>query len=65
MIGSWKKILYEFPVRQIEYYIPKWVELLPVTHYLERRSVETEEREDGNHGEYIRDIRQEKSGDGQ
>ncbi len=29
-----EKILYEFPVRQIEYYIPKWVELLPVTHYL-------------------------------
>lgn len=29
-----EKILYEFPVRQVEFYIPKWVELLPVSHYL-------------------------------
>ena len=29
-----KKILYEFPVSQVEFYIPKWVELLPVSHYL-------------------------------
>lgn len=28
------KILYEFPVSQVEFYIPKWVELLPVSHYL-------------------------------
>ncbi|MDY4669366.1 MAG: stage IV sporulation protein A [Oliverpabstia sp.] len=29
-----EKILYEFPVRQVEFYIPKWVELLPASHYL-------------------------------
>ena len=29
-----EKILYEFPVSQVEFYIPKWVELLPVSHYL-------------------------------
>lgn len=29
-----EKLLYEFPVRQIEFYIPKWVELLPVTHVI-------------------------------
>lgn len=29
-----EKILYEFPIRQMEFYIPKWVELLPVTHPL-------------------------------
>ena len=26
--------MYEFPVRQIAYYIPKWVELLDKEHYL-------------------------------
>lgn len=29
-----EQILYEFPVRQIAYYIPKWVELLDKEHYL-------------------------------
>lgn len=29
-----ENILYEFPIRQVEFYIPKWVELLPVTHPL-------------------------------
>lgn len=29
-----EKILYEFPIRQLEFYIPKWVELLPVAHPL-------------------------------
>jgi stage IV sporulation protein A len=29
-----EKILYEFPVRQVEFYIPKWVELLEDSHYL-------------------------------
>ena len=27
-------LLYEFPVRQVEFYIPKWVELLPLEHPL-------------------------------
>ena len=29
-----EKILYEFPVVQMEFYIPKWVEILPADHYL-------------------------------
>ena len=29
-----EKILYEFPVRQLEFYIPKWLELLPADHEL-------------------------------
>lgn len=29
-----ENVLYEFPIRQVEFYIPKWVELLPVTHPL-------------------------------
>lgn len=27
-----EKVLYEFPVTQIQFFIPKWVEMLPVTH---------------------------------
>lgn len=29
-----ENILYEFPIRQVEFYIPKWVELLSVNHPL-------------------------------
>ncbi|BFL47483.1 stage IV sporulation protein A [Lactonifactor longoviformis] len=29
-----EKVLYEFPVVQLEFYIPKWVEMLPPSHYL-------------------------------
>lgn len=53
-----EKILYEFPVRQIEYYIPKWVELLPVTHYLKEDLLKQMKEKMGTM-EYIRDIRQE------
>ena len=53
-----EKILYEFPVRQIEYYIPKWVELLPVTHYL-KEDLLKQMKEKMGIMEYIRDIRQE------
>ncbi len=31
-----EKILYEFPVRQVEFFVPKWVELLPSDHYLKQ-----------------------------
>ena len=47
-----EKILYEFPVRQIEYYIPKWVELLPVTHYLKEDLLKQMKEKMGNHGIY-------------
>ena len=53
-----EKILYEFPVRQIEYYIPKWVELLPITHYLKEDLLKQMKEKMGTM-EYIRDIRQE------
>ena len=53
-----EKILYEFPVRQIEYYIPKWVELLPVTHYLKEDLLKQMKEKMGTM-EFIRDIRQE------
>ena len=52
-----EKILYEFPVRQIEYYIPKWVELLPITHYLKEDLLKQMKEQMGKM-EYIRDIRQ-------
>ena len=29
-----EKILYEFPIVQMEFYVPKWVEMLPAEHYL-------------------------------
>lgn len=32
-----EKILYEFPIVQMEFYIPKWVEMLPFDHYLKER----------------------------
>lgn len=31
-----EKILYEFPIRQVEFFIPKWVELLPFDHYVKQ-----------------------------
>lgn len=36
VIHIMEHILYEFPLRQVEFYIPKWVELLPVTHALKK-----------------------------
>ena len=29
-----EKLLYEFPIVQMEFYVPKWVEMLPADHYL-------------------------------
>ena len=29
-----EKVLYEFPVTMVEFFMPKWVEMLPVTHRL-------------------------------
>lgn len=31
-----EKILYEFPVSEIQYYIPKWVEILPRDHIIKK-----------------------------
>lgn len=54
-----EKILYEFPVRQVEFYIPKWVELLPVSHYLKADLLQQIKAIMGNL-KYIRDIKNEK-----
>lgn len=35
-----EQILHEFPIRQIEFYIPKWVELLSVTHPLKKQLID-------------------------
>lgn len=51
-----EKILYEFPVRQVEFYIPKWVELLPVSHYLKSDILQQIRNIMGNL-QYIRDIK--------
>lgn len=53
-----EKILYEFPVRQVEFYIPKWVELLPVSHYL-KGDILQQLRGVMERLRYIRDIKNE------
>lgn len=35
-----EKLLYEFPVVQMEFYIPKWVEMLPPDHYVKESLLE-------------------------
>ena len=35
-----EKILYEFPVSQIQFFIPKWVEMLPADHELKKQLLE-------------------------
>ena len=53
-----EKILYEFPVRQLEFYIPKWLELLPADHELTREILDKIREAMGNL-RYIRDIKPE------
>lgn len=50
-------ILYEFPVRQLEFYIPKWVELLPLEHPL-KKAVIDKIRELTGKIRYVRDVKQ-------
>lgn len=50
-------ILYEFPVRQLEFYIPKWVELLPLEHPL-KKAVIDKVRELTGKIRYVRDVKQ-------
>ena len=35
-----ENVLYEFPVSQIQFFIPKWVEMLPVTHKIKQDLLE-------------------------
>ena len=52
-------LLYEFPVRQVEFYIPKWVELLPLEHPLKAQLIE-KIREVTEGIRFVRDVRREK-----
>ncbi len=36
-----QEALYEFPVSQIEFYMPKWVEMLPCDHEMKKALIET------------------------
>lgn len=54
-----ENILYEFPVRQVEFYIPKWVELLPVTHYLKAELLQ-KTREIMGSIRFVRDVKKDK-----
>jgi len=36
-----KEALYEFPVSQMEFYMPKWVEMLPYEHEMKRALIDT------------------------
>lgn len=49
-------ILYEFPIRQMEFYIPKWVELLPMPHPLKKQVID-KVRELTSQIRYVRDVR--------
>lgn len=48
-------LLYEFPVSQLEFYIPKWAELLPMDHYLKVHILEQARNLIGK-VRYIRDV---------
>ena len=50
-----EKVLYEFPVVQLEFYIPKWVEMLPPSHYLKADLI-TNIKELLGKVKYVRDI---------
>lgn len=41
MIKILENILYEFPIQQIGFYIPKWTELLPMEHKVKKEIVKT------------------------
>ena len=50
-----EKVLYEFPLRQIEFYIPKWVELLPLQTPLKTELLE-DIKELSRKLRYVRDV---------
>lgn len=54
-----EKILYEFPIRQVEFYIPKWVEMLPCSHPLKKELIEKVMENTGG-VEQIRDVNRER-----
>lgn len=50
-----EKILYEFPVSEIQYFVPKWTEMLPVTHEL-KMQILNQIKDRMQHLTHIRDI---------
>mgnify|MGYP001032542250 CR=1 FL=1 len=50
-----EQVLYEFPVSQIQFFIPKWVEMLPESHELKKNILE-QIREYMKNVKHIRDI---------
>lgn len=34
-----KQVLFEFPVTEVDFQIPKWLELLPASHWLKQQAV--------------------------
>ena len=56
MVKILECLLYEFPIRQVEFYIPKWVELLPPEHPVKAELIgKVRELTEGL--KYIRDVR--------
>ncbi len=53
-----EKILYEFPVQQIEFFVPKWVELLSTDHYLKQDLIKQLSKKMKNFT-YIKDMKPE------
>lgn len=53
-----EKILYEFPIVQMEFYVPKWVEMLPADHYLKKDLIESIKNLMGKM-RYIKDVSKE------
>ena len=53
-----ENILYEFPVSEIQYYIPKWLEMLPMDHELKKQII-SQIREKMKKLSHIRDISKE------
>lgn len=50
-----EKLLYEFPVVQMEFYIPKWVEMLPADHYV-KESILMQVKECMGKVKYVKDV---------
>lgn len=55
---SWKTYSTNFPVSQIQFFIPKWVEMLPMDHELKQQLL-TQIREKMKNLFHIRDITKE------
>lgn len=50
-----EKILYEFPLTAVEFYFPKWMDMLPIDHAV-KQDLLKQIRELMNHYDKIRDV---------